>query len=223
MLPKIDILHLFHQKRPWTNLNSLAQRSYCGRNQLWHFCDRLIVVNSVWIRILHTCPLATAVFDNVSSVLVVEVIFLRWFVSLCVGLRNVIRTRNRRCEFGVSSVRACVRDSWICRTGICRTGKWRTGVEQEQTYAFKVKPVLFEGTVWSTALTPRFSTQVSSKHVSVKDGGENCPANTPTVPTTTTTTPSSWHRLLPARRPQRRCQERQLMQAHHYGVAKCVC
>ena len=28
------------------------------------------------------------------------------------------------------------------------------GVVQEQTYAFKVKPVLFEGTVWSTALTP---------------------------------------------------------------------
>ena len=35
--------------------------------------------------------------------------------------------------------------------------------------------------------------------------------STPTVPTTTTTT-SSRHRLLPARRPQRRCQERQLLQ-----------
>jgi len=47
------------------------------------------------------------------------------------------------------------------------------------------------------------------------------PTNTPTVPTTTT--PSSWHRLLPARRPQRRCQEHQLLQTHHYGVAKYVC
>jgi len=46
--------------------------------------------------------------------------------------------------------------------------------------------------------------------------------STPTVPTTTTTT-SSRHRLLPARRPQRRCQERQLLQTHQYGVAKYVC
>jgi len=49
------------------------------------------------------------------------------------------------------------------------------------------------------------------------------PANTPTVPTTTTTTTSSWHRLLPARRPQRWYQERQLLQTHHHGVVKFVC
>ena len=38
--------------------------------------------------------------------------------------------------------------------GVEFAGLENDGVEQEQTYAFKVKPVLFEGIVWSTALTP---------------------------------------------------------------------
>jgi len=48
------------------------------------------------------------------------------------------------------------------------------------------------------------------------------PAKTPTVPTTTTTTTSSWHRLLPARRPQRRYQERQLPQTPSRCCEVCL-
>ena len=141
----------------------------------------------------------------------------------------------------------------ICRTGQWRTGKWRTendGVEQEQTYILHTTKWLFHaqikihilrriqsytGIVWGTwsnsarhacpdstvARTTHYSSCVLWATPLALTPTRYSPANTPTVSTTTTT--SSWHRLLPARRPQRRYQERQLLQTHHYGVVKYVC
>jgi len=137
----------------------------------------------------------------------------------------------------------------ICRTEKWRTKN--DGVEQEQTYAFLLAAYLraksrcqcrrshcFPIPSNNTRITlnayvcsPRLSTVVRTTHCSscvlwatplALTPSRYSPANTPKVPTTTTTT-SSWHRLLPARRPQRRCQERQLLKTHHYGVVKYVC